>query len=175
MATDRACERHKIMGVAGRHGECEASGLRSEGRVVPDRCPRVASTASGPIAASWASTVMSRPPSSRATTQDRARSTACRATPPHPVAPVNRCHDGEQPRRSLPKPPPRQNRLDVIQTAVWFVATQAGGPARILAAHRRLPDGICAGCVTTPTRWPCTAAAIAVTAQHGSDSPHGQP
>lgn len=92
--------------------------------------------------------------------------------PGHPIllsfAPVKRCRDGEQRRRSQPTAP-ENGRLDVIQTAVWFVATQSGGPARILAAHHRLPDGYCAGCLATPMRWPCTVAAIAtnaISAQH---------
>jgi hypothetical protein len=59
----------------------------------------------------------------------------------------------------------------VIETAVWFVASQAGGPARILATHYQLDDGNCAGCITALTRWPCTAAHIAANAVRAQNSP----
>ena len=52
-------------------------------------------------------------------------------------------------------------RPHAVEMAARFVAAQVGGPARILALHHRRDDGYCAGCATTPTRWPCTAAAIA--------------
>jgi hypothetical protein len=48
--------------------------------------------------------------------------------------------------------------------AVAFMASQPGGAERILAAHRRRPDGYCTGCVHTLTHWPCTVARIALTA-----------
>ena len=52
-------------------------------------------------------------------------------------------------------------RRTCFEAAVRFVADQPGGPARTLALHRRLPDGICGGCLSRWTPWPCTAAAIA--------------
>jgi hypothetical protein len=48
--------------------------------------------------------------------------------------------------------------------AVAFVAAQPGGIERILAAHRRRPDGYCTGCVHTLSHWPCPVAGIALTA-----------
>lgn len=58
-----------------------------------------------------------------------------------------------------------------IDTAVQFVADQPGGADRTLARHRRLPDGACAGCLSHPTRWPCTAAAIAQRARRAGTTP----
>jgi hypothetical protein len=52
-------------------------------------------------------------------------------------------------------------RRTCIAAAVAFVAAQPDGSRRALARHRRLPNGACAGCLTTPTRWPCTIATIA--------------
>jgi hypothetical protein len=54
--------------------------------------------------------------------------------------------------------PPGRTSFDA---AVDFVADQPGGPERTLALHHRLADGYCAGCLSRPTPWPCTAAAIA--------------
>jgi hypothetical protein len=48
--------------------------------------------------------------------------------------------------------------------AVAFIASQPGGAERILAAHRRRPDGYCSGCVHTLSHWPCTVTRIALTA-----------
>ena len=56
----------------------------------------------------------------------------------------------------------RRNVAASIDTAIGFVATQEGGPGRILTTHERLPDGTCRGCLTTSTRWPCSVAAIAL-------------
>lgn len=52
----------------------------------------------------------------------------------------------------------------VIETAVDFMAHQ-GNVERVLTAHRRLADGLCSGCLTQVTRWPCSVAAIALRAQ----------
>jgi len=54
--------------------------------------------------------------------------------------------------------------VSVIEVAVRFVASQPGGAGRILTIHYRRPNGICAGCSTTPVRWPCAAARIATDA-----------
>jgi hypothetical protein len=48
-----------------------------------------------------------------------------------------------------------------FEAAVRFIADQPGGAERTLAQHHRLPDGTCAGCLTGPSSWPCTAAVIA--------------
>ena len=53
----------------------------------------------------------------------------------------------------------------LLETAVAFVAAQPDGPARLSALHHLLPNGLCAGCVATPTRWPCGAARIAAAAR----------
>jgi hypothetical protein len=52
-------------------------------------------------------------------------------------------------------------RRTCIDVAVTFVAAQPGGARRVLARHRRLPDGTCGGCVGTAAPWPCTAATVA--------------
>lgn len=54
--------------------------------------------------------------------------------------------------------------IDVVEAAVRFVAAQNGGPARVLAIHRLRGRGLCAGCTVRPTRWPCSAAVIAMSA-----------
>ena len=51
--------------------------------------------------------------------------------------------------------------VHAVEVAALFVAAQVGGAARILTLHHRREDGYCAGCVATPTRWPCTVAGIA--------------
>jgi hypothetical protein len=51
--------------------------------------------------------------------------------------------------------------------AVAFMASQPGGAERILATHRRRPDGYCTGCVHTLAHWPCTVARIALTVAEG--------
>ena len=51
-----------------------------------------------------------------------------------------------------------------VDAAVRFVAGQVGGPARVLAIHHRRERGLCGGCVVRPTRWPCSAAVIAMAA-----------
>lgn len=170
----RGCLRGRgVTSGVGRHGErtgtkdsrAGRSAARAGGTGAPSGCPRVAPMLSG-TSGVWSSLVAPSRCLRRRTTPDWARSMR-RAGPldrhPHCCAPVKRCRDGEQRRRSQPTAP-EQSGLDVIQTAVWFVATQAGGPARILAAHRRLPDGYCLGCLATPMRWPCTVAAIATNA-----------
>lgn len=55
----------------------------------------------------------------------------------------------------------------IFAAAVAFMAAQPGGPERILAVHRRRPDGYCSGCVHTLSRWPCTVARIARSAGAG--------
>jgi hypothetical protein len=54
--------------------------------------------------------------------------------------------------------------IDVVEAAVRFVASQCGGPARMLAIHHLRDRGLCAGCTVRPTRWPCSAAVIALSA-----------
>lgn len=36
-----------------------------------------------------------------------------------------------------------------VDAAIQFMAQQGGGAERVLAIHRRLPDGRCRGCLTT--------------------------
>jgi hypothetical protein len=46
--------------------------------------------------------------------------------------------------------------LDPIEVAARFLASQEGGPERMLTAHRRRNDGTCAGCGWHRTaRGPC--------------------
>jgi hypothetical protein len=58
-----------------------------------------------------------------------------------------------------------------VEAAVQFMAQQIGGAERVLAIHRRLPDGRCRGCLTTVTTWPCPVAHLALRArdQRGRD------
>jgi hypothetical protein len=48
--------------------------------------------------------------------------------------------------------------------AIRFVAAQPGGASKILSTHYRRPNGLCAGCAATPTKWPCPVGRIAATA-----------
>jgi hypothetical protein len=48
-----------------------------------------------------------------------------------------------------------------VEFAVFFVAVQARGPERILRRHHPMPNGLCGGCLATPTVYPCQAARIA--------------
>jgi hypothetical protein len=59
---------------------------------------------------------------------------------------------------------PPDTELTVIDVAVQFMAGP-GRAERLLAVHRRLPDGLCAGCLTQLTKWPCPVASIALQAQ----------
>lgn len=52
-----------------------------------------------------------------------------------------------------------------VEYAVYFVATQQGGAARILRRHRPTPSGLCSGCLARPTAHPCQAARIAQLAE----------
>lgn len=61
------------------------------------------------------------------------------------------------------KTPPRESC--VIEAAVDFLASEPGRADRALAKHRKLADGLCAGCLTSLTRWPCPIANIALMAQ----------
>lgn len=54
---------------------------------------------------------------------------------------------------------------NVIDVAVRLLAGQPGAPDRILRQHRERPDGWCAGCWHARARWPCSVAAMAITAQ----------
>ncbi|WP_219414050.1 hypothetical protein [Pseudonocardia nigra] len=53
----------------------------------------------------------------------------------------------------------------VVDIAVQFMAQQPGGAERVLALHRPLADGLCAACLTTVTRWPCSIASLALLAR----------
>lgn len=58
---------------------------------------------------------------------------------------------------------------DCIETAVAFMAAQDGAVQRVLAVHRRRPDGRCTGCVYRLTWWPCTVAGIAIRVEMAND------
>lgn len=63
---------------------------------------------------------------------------------------------------SMPADSPITDDSDPIEPAAWFMAAQRGGSDRILAKHRRRPDGRCAECsVRALVSWPCTLANIA--------------
>jgi hypothetical protein len=56
-----------------------------------------------------------------------------------------------------------------VEFAAYFVAVQADGAERILRRHYPMPNGLCAGCLATPTVHPCQAARIAELAQQRSE------
>jgi hypothetical protein len=57
-----------------------------------------------------------------------------------------------------------RNQAVVIDVAIEFIA-HPGNAERALAVHRKLADGLCAGCLTQLARWPCSVAHIALQAQ----------
>jgi hypothetical protein len=57
------------------------------------------------------------------------------------------------------------NPTTAVEFAALFVAAQKGGAERILQRHYPTPNGLCAGCLATPTDYPCQAARIAEVAQ----------
>ncbi|MGH3613634.1 MAG: hypothetical protein ACRDRK_13795 [Pseudonocardia sp.] len=60
---------------------------------------------------------------------------------------------------SQPPSGPRSNGC--IAEAALLLARDHGAADRLLAAHRPLPDGRCAGCGRSPSRWPCVLVVIA--------------
>jgi hypothetical protein len=52
-----------------------------------------------------------------------------------------------------------------VDFATYFVAVQSGGVDRILGRHHPMPNGLCAGCLATPTVYPCKVAHIAESAR----------
>jgi hypothetical protein len=52
-----------------------------------------------------------------------------------------------------------------VEFAAYFVARQKNGVERILRRHYPTPNGLCAGCLATPTGYPCQAARIAKAAE----------
>jgi hypothetical protein len=70
------------------------------------------------------------------------------------------------------------NDTTAVEFAAYFVATQKDGPERILRRHYPTPNGLCAGCLATPTDYPCQAARIAEIARQrreGAADPHRPP
>lgn len=55
----------------------------------------------------------------------------------------------------------RAAAAECIEVAARFLAAQPGAADRVLAAHRRAPDGRCTGCGSRRVRWPCSTAVIA--------------
>ena len=64
--------------------------------------------------------------------------------------------------RTQPAPTVAANCIDA---AAQFLAGQNGAVDRILAEHRRAPNGACTGCRTRPIAWPCSITIIARTAR----------
>lgn len=62
-------------------------------------------------------------------------------------------------------PEPEQASVIAVAAAVQFIAEQHGGVERALGRHHRLPDGLCSGCLTTLTPWPCPVAGFALLAK----------
>lgn len=60
--------------------------------------------------------------------------------------------------------PTGDTQITAVEMAIRFVAAQPGGAGKILSAHCRRPNGLCAGCAATPTRWPCPVGRIATDA-----------
>jgi hypothetical protein len=61
--------------------------------------------------------------------------------------------------------------MAAVEFAAYFVAIQRGGAERILQRHRPTPNGLCAGCLATPTTHPCQAARIAEAARRWRGGP----
>jgi hypothetical protein len=61
------------------------------------------------------------------------------------------------------------DRVSQVEFATYFVALQAGGAERILYRHHPMPNGLCAGCLATPTVYPCQAARIAELARQRAE------
>ena len=78
---------------------------------------------------------------------------------------------GAGPAAAEDQPTKTEQRPHAVEMAVRFVAGQVGGAVRILVEHHRRDDGYCTGCTTTPTRWPCTVAAIARASLDPSNEP----
>jgi hypothetical protein len=62
-----------------------------------------------------------------------------------------------------------------VDAAIAFVAAQPGGPERLLRRHRGSSSGLCTGCLTQPTRYPCQVARIALNAQARAPEPKHRP
>jgi hypothetical protein len=56
-----------------------------------------------------------------------------------------------------------------VEYAAYFVAIQVGGVERILRRHYPMPNRLCAGCLATPTKYPCQAARIAEMAKQHAE------
>ncbi len=54
---------------------------------------------------------------------------------------------------------------DCIDVAAQLLAREPGAVARALSSHARSSNGRCGGCRTRPVPWPCSTAAIALTAR----------
>jgi hypothetical protein len=74
-------------------------------------------------------------------------------------------YSGSAPLRWITVDGSAEGSVSPVEYAVYFVATQQGGPSRILRRHRRAPNGLCSGCLSRPTVHPCQAARIAQLAE----------
>jgi hypothetical protein len=55
--------------------------------------------------------------------------------------------------------------VSAVEFAAYVVAVQEGAVQRIFQRHHPTPNGLCAGCLATPTAYPCQVARIAELAQ----------
>jgi hypothetical protein len=65
--------------------------------------------------------------------------------------------------------------MAAVELAAHFVAAQQGGAERILRLHHPTSNGLCAGCLATPTDHPCQVARIAERALQLPTDPTGPP
>ncbi len=65
--------------------------------------------------------------------------------------------------------------MTAVESAALFVAAQQGGAERLLRLHRPQPNGLCGGCLATPTDHPCQVARIAERAMRLSTDPTRPP
>jgi hypothetical protein len=55
--------------------------------------------------------------------------------------------------------------VSAVEYASYVVAVQEGAVQRIFQRHHPTPNGLCAGCLATPTAYPCQVARIAELAE----------
>jgi hypothetical protein len=60
---------------------------------------------------------------------------------------------------------PPEKISSAVEYAAYVIARQKGAVQRIRRRHYRSPNGLCAGCVATPTEHPCQITRIADLAQ----------
>jgi hypothetical protein len=70
--------------------------------------------------------------------------------------------DGRRAQPTMEKP---ADPVSAVEFAAYVVAVQEGAVQRIFRRHYPMPSGLCAGCLATPTPYPCQVARIAELAE----------